>query len=36
LRTLQSGYARAIDDLKSEYATEREINEHFRSNPEDI
>jgi hypothetical protein len=36
LRTLQSDYARAMDDLKSEYATEKEINEHFRNNPEDI
>lgn len=36
LRTLQSDYAKAMDDLKSEYATEREINEHFRNNPEDI
>jgi hypothetical protein len=35
LRTLQSEYAKAVGDLKAEYATDREINEHFRNNPED-
>ncbi len=34
LRILRSDFAKAMDDLKSEYATEREINEHFRNNPE--
>jgi hypothetical protein len=35
LRTLQGDYASAMDDIKSEYATETGINKHFRDNPED-
>lgn len=35
LRALQNDYAKAVGDLKAEYATDREINEHFRNNPED-
>jgi len=34
LRGLRADYARVVDELKSRYANEREISEHFRSDPE--
>lgn len=35
LRSLQSECGKIIGELKSHYASEREINRHFRDNPDD-